>query len=166
VGIHLCAVTVLLRCNRRHHGAVPITARPALEVLLNIDFELGDGDDEGCPLCVDEPEPDAPVHGSCLLRQALGGVGHLVDPQRWAEDPDAGLSPRLSAVAVEAMVRKWGADELVAGEVPIDERRRQLAIVQAVVAKDWVALAKLAPQHVGLLMAFGKLTPADITPAD
>lgn len=74
-----------------------------------------------CPLC-DEPVDDAdrdtrPVgtgrglvvdaHRPCLLRSAVGGIGHLEDHDRWCTvegDPDGGRSYRQSALEVDAWV--------------------------------------------------------------
>lgn len=43
------------------------------------------------------------VHRACMLREVLGGIGHLTDHNLWCnerQDCDAGLSRYASAVAV------------------------------------------------------------------
>jgi len=74
-----------------------------------------------CELC-DEPitidEGMAPVHPlvahrECLLRNALGGIGHLIDHEHFCirkHDPDAGLSYRESALLVDLWFKLKGVD--------------------------------------------------------
>lgn len=53
------------------------------------------------------------AHRACLLREVMGGIGHLTDHAYWCrlkEDPDGGLSRLESALAV------W---DLVAGTGPM-----------------------------------------------
>ena len=73
-----------------------------------------------CPLCgtsVCPPLPHTqiqvggdeatPIHPECGLRMALGGIGHLTDHDYWCtqmHDPDMGLSPYESALAVQRWV--------------------------------------------------------------
>jgi len=52
-----------------------------------------------------------PAHNECALRSAVGGIGHLLDHERWCiteGDPDAGHSYRESALQVHAWVRDHG----------------------------------------------------------
>ena len=85
---------------------------------------------ELCPLC-DEPVGDdvgpAPlytqegpraVHHQCMLREVMGGIGHLVAHEWWCEqkhDPDAGLTRRQSSLLVEAWVHVMGDNAFVPG---------------------------------------------------
>ena len=46
-----------------------------------------------------------PAHRYCLLRDAMGGIGHLIAHDYWCTekgDPDAGLTRRQSARLVDA----------------------------------------------------------------
>lgn len=81
-----------------------------------------------CPLC-DEPvvpggdispsslhTKDGPqtTHRSCMLREVIGGIGHLIAHDYWClqrHDPDAGLTDRQSALLVDAFVTIVGGDE-------------------------------------------------------
>lgn len=84
-----------------------------------------------CPLCRTEVDAEAEaevesrgmaiwdadgqqkaVHPECMLRMALGGIGHLTDHAYWCgerKDPDMGLSFRESALAVDQWVRRLEA---------------------------------------------------------
>ena len=76
-----------------------------------------------CVLC-DEPMGDQPsvsraqpMHRECVLRDALGGIGHLVAHEHWClqkHDPDAGLTLRQSALLCDAFVAIVGVEEAVA----------------------------------------------------
>ena len=51
------------------------------------------------------------AHRACLLRNVLGGIGHLTDHARWCGqegDPDAGLTYHESALRVWAWVQLRG----------------------------------------------------------
>ena len=81
-----------------------------------------------CPLC-DEPvtaeqsaDPGAQrldglggyrvAHRECLLRDVMGGIGHLENHAFWcieADDPDAGRTLRQSAIEVDEWVRTRGS---------------------------------------------------------
>ena len=91
-------------------------------------------DDPVCPLC-DEPvwgdAANAPlytedgartVHWQCMLRQVVGGIGHLVAHEHWCgaprHDPDAGLTYRQSALLTAAWVR-------IVGTEPTEETQRE-----------------------------------------
>jgi hypothetical protein len=68
-----------------------------------------------CPLCNDDDSSE-PMHRECLLRSALGGIGHLLDHRHWCllnNDTDAGLGRRDSARCVEALVRRYGVEAVV-----------------------------------------------------
>lgn len=85
-----------------------------------------------CPLC-DEPvivfDPDdaQPIgtpdgmrqaHRICLLRNVIGGIGHLIAHEYWCaqrHDPDAGLTRYQSAQLVETWVHAVGTDVREAG---------------------------------------------------
>jgi hypothetical protein len=50
---------------------------------------------------------DSLGHRECLLRNVLGGIGHLLDHQHWCiqmHDPDGGMTYRESAIAVDHWV--------------------------------------------------------------
>ena len=81
-----------------------------------------------CPLCGERNDVDydddtqpifvegAPVqaHRICLLRDVLGGIGHLVAHEYWCSqrgDPDAGLTYYQSARLVQAWVDTVGVPE-------------------------------------------------------
>lgn len=52
-----------------------------------------------------------PAHRVCMLRNVMGGIGHLTDHQRWCievGDPDMGLSYYDSALLVDEWVAKNG----------------------------------------------------------
>jgi hypothetical protein len=54
----------------------------------------------------------------CLLRSAVGGIGHLIDHDYWClqrGDPDAGQGYRASALAVQLWIDQHGLDAAVTG---------------------------------------------------
>lgn len=78
-----------------------------------------------CPLCEELVSvfdlPDAQrvgglggnrmAHRECLLREVLGGIGHLENHAYWCNemhDPDGGRTFRQSGLEVDAWVRKHG----------------------------------------------------------
>lgn len=51
------------------------------------------------------------AHRECLLREVMGGIGHLIAHDHWCtekQDPDAGLTYRQSAKLVDAYVSAVG----------------------------------------------------------
>jgi hypothetical protein len=53
------------------------------------------------------------AHRECLLRSALGGIGHLIDHEHFCRvkhDPDAGMTYRESAKLVDVWVQLKGVD--------------------------------------------------------
>lgn len=78
---------------------------------------------ETCPLCNEEMSEEdlldthlIATHRECLLRDALGGIGHLVAHDHWCRrmhDPDAGFTYRESALLIAAAVRVLGIDATV-----------------------------------------------------
>lgn len=53
------------------------------------------------------------AHQECMLREVLGGIGHLIAHEYWCKekhDPDAGLTRRQSSLLVDAYVRAVGVD--------------------------------------------------------
>lgn len=79
---------------------------------------------EICELC-DEPiygqKADVRpliAHNHCLLRETMGGIGHLIAHEYWCgaprHDPDAGLTYQQSALLVLAYVQTVGVDRAVA----------------------------------------------------
>jgi hypothetical protein len=63
------------------------------------------------------PEGPRTTHRECMLREVLGGIGHLVAHPYWCteqHDPDAGLTRRQSALLVDAWVRIMGVEATVA----------------------------------------------------
>lgn len=60
-------------------------------------------------------------HTACMLREVVGGVGHLLDHFRWCVqegDPDAGLGFRGSAVCVAALCDRFDVAAVVIGDFP------------------------------------------------
>jgi hypothetical protein len=52
-------------------------------------------------------------HRECSLRQVIGGIGHLQDHAYWCNerhDPDAGMTYRKSAIAVDLWIHKYGVE--------------------------------------------------------
>ncbi len=52
-----------------------------------------------------------PVHRECMLRNVMGGIGHLENHEHWClvmHDPDAGRTYRQSALEVDQWVTKHG----------------------------------------------------------
>ena len=72
------------------------------------------GDVSPTPLWVDG-EPRA-VHWQCMLRQVLGGIGHLIAHDYWCgeprHDPDAGLTYRQSSLLAAEWQRVVGIKEV------------------------------------------------------
>jgi hypothetical protein len=63
----------------------------------------------------DDGTPLSPVlaggHLECLLRDVMGGIGHLTDHEFWCRtvgDPDGGMTYRESALAVRRWVDEHG----------------------------------------------------------
>lgn len=57
-----------------------------------------------------------PTHRICMLRNVLGGIGHLENHAYWCKerhDPDGGRTYYQSALAVEAWVDQHGIDAAV-----------------------------------------------------
>jgi hypothetical protein len=84
---------------------------------------------ELCPLC-DEPvrpgeqaadplhTPEGPrrVHRACMLREVIGGIGHLIAHDYWCRfkgDPDAGLTRWQSARLVDVYISVVGIETAV-----------------------------------------------------
>jgi hypothetical protein len=78
-----------------------------------------------CPMCgeaiVDTTTtplftPDGPrrAHTVCMVREVLGGIGHLIAHDYWCtqrDDPDAGMTKYQSAQLVDAYVRAVGVPD-------------------------------------------------------
>lgn len=74
-----------------------------------------------CPLCdelvlpTDDSHPVSgmPAHRECLLRNVMGGIGHLENHNYWCNemhDPDGGRTYRQSGLEVDQwIVDHWGA---------------------------------------------------------
>lgn len=63
------------------------------------------------------PEGRRLAHRECLLRNVLGGIGHLEDHNHWCNemhDPDGGRSYRQSALEVDAWVHRHGVSAAAA----------------------------------------------------
>lgn len=72
-----------------------------------------DQDISGTVIMTEEGRRQA--HRACLLRNVLGGIGHLTDHATWCidnQDPDAGLSYRESALKVDDWVAQHGVTPL------------------------------------------------------
>lgn len=59
--------------------------------------------------------PDGPgrAHRECMLREGIGGIGHLIAHEYWClqqHDPDAGLTYRQSALLADCYVHVAGVD--------------------------------------------------------
>ena len=57
------------------------------------------------------------AHRSCMLREVMGGIGHLIAHEYWCSqrhDPDAGLTRRQSSLLVDAYVHVMGVDAAAA----------------------------------------------------
>lgn len=75
---------------------------------------------DSCPLC-DPWCPHEDQHLECLLREAVGGVGHVIDHSYWCVaqgDPDAGLPRWHSALCVSALIDTFGTAAVCAGNIP------------------------------------------------
>lgn len=81
-----------------------------------------------CPLCdepvdpaadqqeISTPEGRMSAHRECLLREVLGGIGHLLDHEYWCNqmhDPNGGMTHRQSALAVDEWVHLHGVEASV-----------------------------------------------------
>ena len=77
-----------------------------------------------CPLCgklvvrdtrqLQTPEGPRLAHRVCMLRDAMGGIGHLIAHDYWCterNDPDAGLTRYQSAQLVDAYITVVGIGE-------------------------------------------------------
>lgn len=56
------------------------------------------------PTSLFTPEGLRVAHRSCMLREVMGGIGHLIAHEWWCvqhHDPDAGLTRRQSALLVD-----------------------------------------------------------------
>jgi hypothetical protein len=65
------------------------------------------------------------AHRSCMLREVIGGIGHLIAHDYWCvqhHDPDAGLTRRQSALLVDVYVATVGTEpaEPAHAEIPED----------------------------------------------
>lgn len=61
--------------------------------------------------------PSGLAHQECMMRSAVGGIGHLEDHAHWCtveHDPDGGRTYRESALQVFAWVKEHGIDAAVA----------------------------------------------------
>lgn len=59
------------------------------------------------------PEGPRWEHDDCGLREVMGGIGHLIAHDYWCKqrhDPNAGLTPRQSALMVRAFVEVMGVE--------------------------------------------------------
>jgi hypothetical protein len=100
--------------------------RAALREAMGVFMERTDGTNalEGpepmnCLLCSEPMETTTEhtqqAHRECLLRSALGGIGHHEDHAHWCVemgDPDGGRSFRESAREVMALLAVIGPDQL------------------------------------------------------
>jgi hypothetical protein len=72
------------------------------------DVKIGDDEDMET---IGTPEGPRLAHRVCLLRNVMGGIGHLTDHEHWCSemhDPDMGLSYYESALLVDEWVYKNG----------------------------------------------------------
>ena len=107
-----------------------------------------------CDVC-GEPgaTDDLPKHGECILREAFGGVATIIVPddvEAGITDADGGLTCRQSGFGIELLIDRSTADQVlradVVSDMELDERRKVLAYVKAVITDDLDELEKVAPQ--------------------
>lgn len=81
------------------------------------DEKLDPGDVQRNPPTLYTAEGPRAAHRECMLRVALGGIGHLIDHQHFCidkGDPDAGLPFHLSAKLVDVWVAYYGVERAAA----------------------------------------------------
>jgi len=72
-----------------------------------------------CPLCEEpvlanddsHPVSGIPAHRECLLRNVMGGIGHIENHAYWCNemhDPDGGRTYRQSGIEVDQWIAKHG----------------------------------------------------------
>jgi hypothetical protein len=77
-----------------------------------------------CAMCTEDIAPGEEhqsginfvAHRECLLRDVVGGIGHLIAHDYWCTekgDPDAGLTRRQSSLLVDAWVHIMGVEAAV-----------------------------------------------------
>ena len=84
-----------------------------------------------CELCHEGIEPGRQynmgenshmvAHRECLMREALGGIGHHLGHEYWCSirrDPDAGLTRHQSAVLVLTLMELLGPETMAANAIP------------------------------------------------
>lgn len=93
------------------HSNPPLDRR-AVCPMCNEDIEPMHGDTSGTPLWVDGLPRK--THVQCMLREVVGGIGHLIAHDYWCgaprHDPDAGLTYRQSAQLVATWVKVVGIE--------------------------------------------------------
>lgn len=75
---------------------------------------------ESCPLCDAWSVAEDP-HRECMLATVVGGIGHVLDHSYWCvvqADPHAGMAFRHSAKCVALLVDIFGAEAVVAADIP------------------------------------------------
>lgn len=63
------------------------------------------------------------THRECIVRSAVGGIGHHEDHAYWCKemhDPDGGRSYRESALEVQELIERIGVDAVVKGSIVSD----------------------------------------------
>jgi hypothetical protein len=111
-----------------------------------------EGPERPCDLCAESGTTDAlPVHGECIIRREFGGIAHVLIPEDVADgttDVDGGMTFRQSGLAVELCMAKTTADAILRAPRQgdgLDERRKVLAVLRAMVCDDLTELERLDP---------------------
>lgn len=98
---------------------------------------------------------DLPLHGECMLRAMFGGIADILTPEDVADvGPDGGMSVRDSARCVECLLSKFAVDSVLRREhldTALEIRRQALALLQALVTRNYDALQKLDPKAAAMV---------------
>ena len=90
-------------------------AEPQFNTCPLCDEPIGPGHEgDISPTSLHTPEGARQTHRSCMLREVIGGIGHLIAHDYWCTqhgDPDAGLTRRQSALLVDVYVTIVGIEK-------------------------------------------------------
>lgn len=132
---------------------------------------VGYPDEEPEPMPEPEPEPEqkpethcvecleliadarCAIHGECLLRQTFGPIAEILVPEDVAEgrcDPDFGMSVRSSGFAVECLIDRTTAEQVLhrtgLDKMALSERRIMVAYLRAKICEEYGPLDEVEPQ--------------------